>query len=334
MESRTAVNDRSAAERITMEINVGTSFVTAVDAYKESHKLTPDNIKQEDDWRKMSDKEWDKFVEHIDKYLDTAKADLEKKKELQEEAAQKAAGRAPADMKSIIAAQAVLKASVNGLVSEISSSDASELEKSSWTYEMETDDQVILAKAKNANEYAADMLNKAQEIAIDSVNGGVNEGGTIDSIITSQKKDTCPYSYLAKNGIIEYNGVTFVCDNQHNAITLGDVTSDPSKVLRIPLPRGGNLFVNVNNFDDLAKAAGMFSPEDLNAILRAIHTYKNCTSKINELEEEKNKSPEEIAKENVTMEKQEKLSNEEYEKRIMMLFGDWNIVKEELFLNT
>ena len=34
------------------------------------------------------------------------------------------------------------------------------------------------------------------------------------------------------------------------------------------------------------------------------------------------------------MEKQEKLSNEEYEKRIMMLFEDWNIVKEELFLNT
>lgn len=334
MGSRAAVNDRAAAERISMEMNVGTSFVTAVDAYKESHKLTPDNIKHEDDWRKMSDKEWDKFVEHIDKYLDTAKEDLEKKKELQEEAAQKAAGRAPADMKSIIAAQAVLKASVNGLVSEISSSDASELEKSSWTYEMETDDQVILAKAKNANEYAADMLNKAQEIAIDTVNGGVNEVGTIASIVTSQKKDTCPYSYLAKNGIIEYNGVTFVCDNQHNAITLGDVTSDPSKVLRIPLPRGGNLFVNVNNFDDLAKAAGMFSPEDLNAILRAIQTYKNCTSKISELEEEKNKSPEEIAKENATMEKQEKLSNEEYEKRIMMLFEDWNIVKEELFLNT
>lgn len=312
MGSRVAVNDRSAAERISMEMNVGTSFVTAVDAYKASHKLTPDNMKQEDDWRKMSDKEWDKFVEHIDKYLDTAKENLEKKKELQEEAAQKAAGRAPADMKSIIAAQAVLKASVNGLVSEISSSDASELEKSSWTYEMETEDQVILAKAKKANEYAVDMLNKAQETAIDAVNEGINETGTIASIVTSQKKDTCPYSYLAKNGIIEYNGVTFVCDNQHNAITLGDVTSDPSKVLRISLPSGGNLFVNVNNFDDLAKAAGMFSPEDLNAILRAIQTYKNCTSKINELEEEKNKSPEEIAKENATMEKQEKLSNGDF----------------------
>lgn len=76
MGSRVAVNDRSAAERISMEMNVGTSFVTAVDAYKESHKLTPDNIKHEDDWRKMSDKEWDKLVEHIDKYLDTEKENL------------------------------------------------------------------------------------------------------------------------------------------------------------------------------------------------------------------------------------------------------------------
>ncbi len=314
----------------SMEMNVGTSFVTAVDAYKESHKLTPDNIKHEDDWRKMSDKEWDKLVEHIDKYLDTEKENLERRKKLQEEAAQKAAGRAPADMKSIIAAQAVLKVSVNGFVSEISSSDASEIEKSSWTYEMETEDRVILAEAKKANEYAADMLNKAQEMAIDAVNEDINETGTIASIVTSRKKDGCPYSYMVNNGIIEYNGVTFVCDYEHNAITLGDVTSDPSKVLRIALPGGGNLFVNVNNFDDLAKAAGMFSPKDLNAILRAISTYKNYTSKVNELEEEKNKSPEEIAKENVTMEKQKKLSNEEYEKRIMMLFEDWNIVKEEL----
>ena len=157
----------------------------------------------------MSDKEWDKLVEHIDKYLDTEKENLERRKKLQEEAAQKAAGRAPADMKSIIAAQAVLKVSVNGFVSEISSSDASEIEKSSWTYEMETEDRVILAEAKKANEYAADMLNKAQEMAIDAVNEDINETGTIASIVTSRKKDDCPYSYMVNNGIIEYNGVTF-----------------------------------------------------------------------------------------------------------------------------
>lgn len=94
----------------------------------------------------------------------------------------------------------------------------------------------------------------------------------------------CPYSYMAKDGIIEYNGVVFVCDYKNNSITLGDMT-DPKKVLNISLPSGGNLKVNVENFGDISKAASMFSPEDLNAILRAIHQYNYCTSKLNEMEE-------------------------------------------------
>ena len=95
----------------------------------------------------------------------------------------------------------------------------------------------------------------------------------------------CPYSSMAKDGVIVYNGVTFVCDYRTNSITLGDM-SDPKKVLNISLSSGGTLRVNVNNFDDLGKAAGMFTPEDLNAILRAIHQYNHCTSKLNEAEEE------------------------------------------------
>ena len=82
----------------------------------------------------------------------------------------------------------------------------------------------------------------------------------------------CPYSYMARDGIIEYNGVVFVCDYKNNSITLGDMT-DPKKVLNISLPSGGNLKVNVENFGDISKAASMFSPEDLNAILRAIHYF-------------------------------------------------------------
>ena len=95
----------------------------------------------------------------------------------------------------------------------------------------------------------------------------------------------CPYSSMAKDGVIVHNGVTFVCDYGTNSITLGDM-SDPKKVLNISLSSGGSLRVNVNNFDDLGKAAGMFTPEDLNAILRAIHQYNHCTSKLNEAEEE------------------------------------------------
>ena len=78
-----------------------------------------------------------------------------------------------------------------------------------------------------------------------------------------------PYNYLAKDGIIDYNGVVFVCDEEHKAICLGDM-SDKSKCLTIPLSGGGSLIVNRDNLDSLAKAIGMFSPEDVNLIMRAI----------------------------------------------------------------
>ncbi|MCM1087745.1 MAG: hypothetical protein NC419_06285 [Muribaculaceae bacterium] len=78
-----------------------------------------------------------------------------------------------------------------------------------------------------------------------------------------------PYSYLAKDGIIEYNGVVFVCDEKHRALHLGD-TSNPKNCIRISLSEGGCLIVNRDNLNDLAKAIGMFSPEDVKLILQAI----------------------------------------------------------------
>lgn len=81
--------------------------------------------------------------------------------------------------------------------------------------------------------------------------------------------DGVPYSYLAKDGIIDYKGVIFVCDTKRKALCLGDM-SDPKKCLQIPLSGGGSLIVNRDNLGDLAKAIGMFSPEDVNLILRAI----------------------------------------------------------------
>ncbi len=253
-----------------MQVNTRESFVMAKNIFEEAHKLTPDNIKNEDDWRKMSDKEWDKLIAHFDKYLDATRENLEELKEKQEEAAKKTAAEAPANMKSIMAAQAALQVAANGF----------------------TNDTV---------ETTGDF-------------------GTI-ALVTAGE-NTCPYSYLASDGVIEYNGVTFVCDYKNNAISLGDVTSDPSKVLNIPLPSGGNLYVNVDNFDDLAKAAGMFSPKDLNAILRAMETYKHCSSKIKEIEDEENKSPEEIAQERAGRERNEaaeqmKMTNESIYQRLM-----------------
>mgnify|MGYP003308043361 CR=1 FL=1 len=99
-------------------------------------------------------------------------------------------------------------------------------------------------------------------------------GGTLD----------VPYGYLAKNGVIEYNGVIFVCDEIHNAICLGDMT-DESEVLSIPLTEGGCLKVNRDNLNDLAKAISMFSPEDIRRIMEAIATDAKCQQMQQEMDE-------------------------------------------------
>lgn len=96
-----------------------------------------------------------------------------------------------------------------------------------------------------------------------------------------------PYGYLAKNGVIEYNGVVFVCDEIHNAICLGDMT-DESNVLSIPLSEGGCLKVNRDNISDLAKAISMFSPEDIKRIMEAIATDAKCQQMQQEMDETQN----------------------------------------------
>lgn len=96
-----------------------------------------------------------------------------------------------------------------------------------------------------------------------------------------------PYSYLAKDGIIEYNGVLFVCDYEHNALCLGDV-SNPKDVIYVALENGGTLQVNRDNIGDLSKTIGMFSPEDVNRILRAISKDAQCKRNLLEIDEAKN----------------------------------------------
>lgn len=107
--------------------------------------------------------------------------------------------------------------------------------------------------------------------------------------ILSDKQVKCPYGYLAKDGIIQYNGVTFRCDPDTNSICLGDM-SDPKKVLNVNLPSGGCLKININNFGDISRAAGMFSHQDLAAIMRAIYQYNHCTGKLEEIEQEESKA--------------------------------------------
>jgi len=99
--------------------------------------------------------------------------------------------------------------------------------------------------------------------------------------INGTYQPSCPYESLAKNGVIHYKGVEFVCDTERNAICLGDMTNKKD-VLTIPLEGGGSLMVNRNSIGMLGKAITMFSPEDMNRIMRAIAD----DNKVQEMQEE------------------------------------------------
>lgn len=107
------------------------------------------------------------------------------------------------------------------------------------------------------------------------------------SIVKETQEKKAPYSHLAKDGMIQYNGVTFVCDDLRSRICLGDV-SNPKNCLRIPMEAGGSLVVNRDNLEELSQAIGMFSPEDVNRIMRAIAQDTKCQQMQQEIEEEKN----------------------------------------------
>lgn len=109
----------------------------------------------------------------------------------------------------------------------------------------------------------------------------------IEKINGTYKGPSVPYEYLAHDGIIEYNGVIFTCNEEWNAICLGNM-SDRKNVITIPLAEGGSLMVHRDNFGDLTAAITMFCPEDINRIMRAIADDKKAQSTLNEIEEDKN----------------------------------------------
>lgn len=117
---------------------------------------------------------------------------------------------------------------------------------------------------------------------------------TISSLRSAPK---VPYGYLARDGVITYNGVQFICDEKKNSICLGD-TSDPRQVINIPLSGGGHLKVNRANLNMLSKAIGMFSPEDVNRILRTIHQDTKIQSVQKEVEDLEDGIGEDIASDN------------------------------------
>lgn len=108
------------------------------------------------------------------------------------------------------------------------------------------------------------------------------DGSFLEKRIASEKK--APYSAIADaNGYIQYKGVIFYCDDENQQICLEDV-SDPKKVIRVPLEKGGCLVVNRENIGDLSRAITMFSGADVKRILTAIEQDAQCARKMNEIE--------------------------------------------------
>lgn len=135
----------------------------------------------------------------------------------------------------------------------------------------------------------------------DSKASKTEDSETFSSILMEKLNGTyqeskVPYSHLAKDGVIEYNGVVFTCDETSQAICLGDM-SDRKNVLSIPLENGGRLMVHRDNLGELQNAIGMFSPEDINRILRAIADDQKAQKELLEIDEMTNSIGDDIREE-------------------------------------
>lgn len=143
-----------------------------IEMLKQQYELTADDL-EENDWRDMSDKEWEKLLNSFDQNIDAVKDKIRKLKEVQDEAASKAAANAPAGQKANAASSAAQSAAANGFASDVKTEDEEWIEENSWTYDMKTENQTILHKAAIANEKAQDSLSKSQELML---TGDTTEG--------------------------------------------------------------------------------------------------------------------------------------------------------------
>ena len=208
----------------------------------------------------FSDKEWEKLLGKVDNALEAYRKDL---KEREAEALEKQKEKAE---------QAVYK------------------QRMSQNYEFEQN--VMMGGALrsmrfqklNDSMFSVEQPEEERPDVEDSVEDFVSEEA-IQKIIGNRGK--IPYSSLAdENGIIEYNGVVFVGDEDTNSLCLGDVKTDPDNVLSIQLSDGGYLKVNLDNLEELSKAIDMFSPEDINLIMRAIAKYNRIKQIEQQIEDE------------------------------------------------
>ena len=176
-------------------------FSQVVQEFQEDNRLTAKELKEDKDWREMTDEEWDKILEGVDEYIDAYKERLRLMKERQEEAAKKAALRADSDMKATAASSAALSVAANGLgatneglaksMSEGENSlvDSTKHEKN-WTKNLNTSDQTVLRIAKEAQAMEQSVINKFEEVQLTgSTTVGISKKDTITECASMEENE-------------------------------------------------------------------------------------------------------------------------------------------------
>lgn len=189
-------------------------FCEAVQNFKDANLLTAQELKEDSDWREMSDEEWEKVLEDVDEYIDAFKEQLKKKKEMQEEAAQKAAIEADSDMKTTAASSAALGVVANGLgctaegdaEDGIPAEDGADCEKN-WTKNLKTDDQTILRTAQVAQDMEKMAMSKLQEVQLtDSTVVGISRSENVTECASVEddenKEKIWTITAFGENGIV------------------------------------------------------------------------------------------------------------------------------------
>jgi hypothetical protein len=119
------------------------SFELLKEEFVNKYQSAKENTESEDDWKKMSDEQWDKLMENVDNYINEYKEDLEEKKKLQDEAIMKEAANAPAYMKTNAVSRAALAAVTHG-TTEVSEADEEINEKTMETEKLTKSQELAL----------------------------------------------------------------------------------------------------------------------------------------------------------------------------------------------
>lgn len=167
----------SYLEKWNTKVSSRDLFSEAVQKFRDDNQLTAQELKEEKDWREMTDEEWDKMIEGVDEYIDAFKERLRQLKEIQDEAAQKAALEADSGMRATAASAAALSVAANGFGGTSEADAESQIEEGiptedgviyekNWTKNLKTDDQTVLRTAKEAQEMENKALSRFEEVQL------------------------------------------------------------------------------------------------------------------------------------------------------------------------